>query len=250
MSAVTVANDPDDLSDLATRINAAHDDATNFFALGIEHAITCGDLLIEAKKQISQHGAWLPWLGANCTVSARTAQVYMQLAKAAPKKFPSNTQHAAHLAKTSMRTALEIVSNKAAIAARPAKTIPRQKSNETAEQKKTVEPDTGGHGIAATAGARSDECALPTRAEAEIAPVPSALRRVEALTWPEAQSKELTADEVARRDAARELLDRLRQVIRRAAAEIDADIICDALIVVHLEVKDGTLLEERTGTPR
>jgi Protein of unknown function (DUF3102) len=46
----------------------------------VRHAITAGELLIEAKRQLS-HGRWLPWLRDHCTISERTAQLYMRVAK-------------------------------------------------------------------------------------------------------------------------------------------------------------------------
>jgi hypothetical protein len=52
---------------------------------GIEHAITAGNLLIEAKAKLNKHGQWLPWLRANCTMSERTAQLYMRPARFAPE---------------------------------------------------------------------------------------------------------------------------------------------------------------------
>jgi Protein of unknown function (DUF3102) len=52
---------------------------------GIENAITAGNLLIEAKAKLNKHGQWLPWLRANCTMSERTAQLYMRPARFAPE---------------------------------------------------------------------------------------------------------------------------------------------------------------------
>src|SRR5216683_3280988 len=92
MSAVTIASGPG-LSDLASRINAEHDGATSSFNAGIEHALACGRLLIEAKGKIP-HGAWLPWLEANCTVTPRMSQNYMRLAKETPR-LGSNTKRVA-----------------------------------------------------------------------------------------------------------------------------------------------------------
>jgi hypothetical protein len=45
----------------------------------VECAIRAGERLAEAKDRIT-HGEWLPWLEANYTESARTAQDYMRLA--------------------------------------------------------------------------------------------------------------------------------------------------------------------------
>lgn len=78
------------LPSLAAGINDAYDAAQRAALSAVEHARRAGDLLIEAKAQLP-HGAWLPWLAANCpAISARTAQNYMQLARA-------DAQHVAHL---------------------------------------------------------------------------------------------------------------------------------------------------------
>jgi hypothetical protein len=37
-------------------------------------------LLLEAKANVAD-GEWLPWLAANCEMSARTAQAYLRLAR-------------------------------------------------------------------------------------------------------------------------------------------------------------------------
>ena len=71
------------LCDLAARIQREHELCTAAVKRGCEHAINAGRLLLEAKPRIGP-GRWLPWLKEHCRVSARTAQVYMQLAKLAP----------------------------------------------------------------------------------------------------------------------------------------------------------------------
>jgi Protein of unknown function (DUF3102) len=68
------------LADLAARIQQQHEAATNTFKRAVAHAITAGELLLEAKKQL-RHGKWLPWLGANCEIPERTVQAYMRLAR-------------------------------------------------------------------------------------------------------------------------------------------------------------------------
>src|SRR5690242_671326 len=72
------------LADIAARINEAHDRASTSARSTIEAAMEAGRLLIQAKDQID-HGDWLPWLKANTSVSERTAQVYMKLARDLPK---------------------------------------------------------------------------------------------------------------------------------------------------------------------
>jgi len=88
------------LPSLAAAINAEHDSVERAALSAVEHARRAGALLVDAKAQLD-HGAWLPWLAANCpSVSKRTAQAYMRLAKA-------NAQRVAHL---TVREALALLS--------------------------------------------------------------------------------------------------------------------------------------------
>jgi hypothetical protein len=68
------------LENLAAQINTEHRACEAAAVSAVEHAIRCGELLLEAKER-SGHGGWLKWLSANCEVSSRHAQRYMQLAK-------------------------------------------------------------------------------------------------------------------------------------------------------------------------
>lgn len=68
------------LPHLAARIRAAHEAVGLALSESVRHAIAAGELLIEAKAQL-QHGQWLPWLRDHCTISERTAQLYMRVAK-------------------------------------------------------------------------------------------------------------------------------------------------------------------------
>jgi Protein of unknown function (DUF3102) len=84
--------------DLATRINAAHEEVKNSIRRGAEHAIKAGDLLLQAKETVG-HGVFLEWLGEHCTCTPRTAQLYMKLAKE-KDKLGSNTKSISHLTLT------------------------------------------------------------------------------------------------------------------------------------------------------
>jgi Protein of unknown function (DUF3102) len=66
------------LVDLAARIKAEHQAATEAMKRGLEHAFNAGELLLEAKAQL-KHGQWLPWL-QSCGISERTTQRYIRLA--------------------------------------------------------------------------------------------------------------------------------------------------------------------------
>ena len=79
MDAVNTAPAPS-LTDLARRINIEHKEACAALARSLHHAMTAGDLLIEAKARVP-HGGWLPWLKANCEIPERTVQLYTRLAK-------------------------------------------------------------------------------------------------------------------------------------------------------------------------
>jgi hypothetical protein len=68
------------LADLAARIRAEHEATSTALKSSAEHGIAAGELLIEAKAKVP-HGQWLPWLKDNCSMSERTAQLYMRLAK-------------------------------------------------------------------------------------------------------------------------------------------------------------------------
>ncbi len=68
------------LPDLAARIRAEHTAIHGLLGESIRRAMAAGDLLIEAKALV-RHGQWLPWLRDHCTISERTAQLYMRVAK-------------------------------------------------------------------------------------------------------------------------------------------------------------------------
>lgn len=72
-----------DLPTLAKRINEEHAAVTLAITEGLQHAMTAGDLLLEAKAKV-KHGQWLPWLRENCAISERTAQLYMRVARERP----------------------------------------------------------------------------------------------------------------------------------------------------------------------
>jgi hypothetical protein len=69
------------LADLAAQIKVKHAAYGETARRGVEHAMAAGDLLLEAKAQLGQHGQWLRWLTERCELSVRSAQLYMRLAK-------------------------------------------------------------------------------------------------------------------------------------------------------------------------
>jgi N6-adenosine-specific RNA methylase IME4 len=68
------------LSELAARIRAEHEATIAGFKRSLEHAMTVGDLLLEA-KDLLKHGEWLPWLRENTRIDPRLAQIYMRIAR-------------------------------------------------------------------------------------------------------------------------------------------------------------------------
>jgi len=71
-----------EITDLGARINEAHRLAIQYAGKAIEHAIACGQMLLEAKANVP-HGKWLPWLRENVTFGERSAQGYMRIAQKA-----------------------------------------------------------------------------------------------------------------------------------------------------------------------
>lgn len=69
------------LEELARRINTGHRNYIATARQALEHALSVGTALQEARSGLP-HGEWLPWLQANCPdISERSAQRYMRLAK-------------------------------------------------------------------------------------------------------------------------------------------------------------------------
>jgi len=71
---------PVDLPALAKTINETHTAIVREAKSAVAKAITAGEALIAAKAVVPD-GTWLRWLKANCIISDRTAQLYMQLAE-------------------------------------------------------------------------------------------------------------------------------------------------------------------------
>jgi len=67
-------------SELAARINAAHEQVKQSARRGVQHALEAGRLLIEAQNKV-RYGNWVEWIGTNCDFAERTAQIYMQLVR-------------------------------------------------------------------------------------------------------------------------------------------------------------------------
>jgi hypothetical protein len=94
------------LGALAERINDEHQQAEAAAQSAIYHALEAGRLLNEAKGLVP-HGQWLPWLQEHCSVTPRSAQIYMKLARELGDKYET----VSHL---TMREALDLITEPAA----------------------------------------------------------------------------------------------------------------------------------------
>jgi hypothetical protein len=75
----------EELSQLAAKARQAHGIVANSTKVVLQHAITAGNALNEAKSKVG-HGKWLAWLEDNCPdISNRTAERYMKLAEGQAK---------------------------------------------------------------------------------------------------------------------------------------------------------------------
>ena len=93
-----------ELQNLAMQINAEDCACKESARASLQHAINAGKYLLEAKA-ICAHGTFGNWLNQNCTVSERTAQVYMRIARGLPM-LESKAQRVADL---SLRDAIELL---------------------------------------------------------------------------------------------------------------------------------------------
>ncbi len=84
------------LDDLATKINIAHNQVEQAFLSAVNHALVAGDLLLEAKRQVS-HGEFKSWIEQNCEFSDRMARAYMRVAEQLPKLPDEERQRVADM---------------------------------------------------------------------------------------------------------------------------------------------------------
>jgi hypothetical protein len=72
------------LAELAEAIRKHHGAVAGHFRHIFDHALAAGDALIAAKRKVA-HGGWADWIENNCEINERTAQRYMQIARARPE---------------------------------------------------------------------------------------------------------------------------------------------------------------------
>ena len=73
-------DDPEATADLVEQINAEHKACLDSANDALDHAMRCGELLIEAKQQC-HHGEWSLWLADSFTGSDSTARAYMRIGR-------------------------------------------------------------------------------------------------------------------------------------------------------------------------
>ncbi len=79
---IVASSDPVRTDDLVREINAEHGHVETYKHNTIQHAIRCGELLLEMKQRVG-HGNWLAWVQEHFEASERTARNYMEIAKSA-----------------------------------------------------------------------------------------------------------------------------------------------------------------------
>jgi hypothetical protein len=77
-NAVIVATDTN-ITFVAEKINQEHRLARQGAETAVQHAVRCGQLLIEQKK-VMKHGAFQAWIEKNCEFSYRSAALYTKAA--------------------------------------------------------------------------------------------------------------------------------------------------------------------------
>jgi hypothetical protein len=96
------------LAVLAAAIKVAHAEYLATTQRALEHAITAGERLLEAKLLL-KHGEWLPWRRNHVGIPERTCQHYMRLARRAGELSKSKSATVADL---TVRAALKVLENK------------------------------------------------------------------------------------------------------------------------------------------
>jgi Protein of unknown function (DUF3102) len=91
---------------VVARINEHHRQAVVHAREALHHAKSCGDLLLIEKANLG-HGHWLPWLAKHIEISARTVNLYMQIAAGWSAIEEAAKDKNRSVADLSMRGALE-----------------------------------------------------------------------------------------------------------------------------------------------
>src|SRR5918996_452882 len=116
------------LDSLAFYIKRNHEWAHDHAHKAVDHALTTGKLLLQAKALVP-HGQWGAWLKNNCSLTDRTAQRYMRVARDLPKLDAAKSATVADLplraldeflaAEREVQESIEVISPPAGIAQEP-----------------------------------------------------------------------------------------------------------------------------------
>ncbi len=79
-----VSENSDALAKLARKIHEEHEKAGEALRQGLEHALSAGKLLLEARS-LCWYGTWERWVRENCQFALSTARLYMQLVRGEAK---------------------------------------------------------------------------------------------------------------------------------------------------------------------
>jgi hypothetical protein len=177
--------------EIAREINTEHGHVEAHKRNTIQHAIRCGELLLEMKRRVG-HGNWLVWVGEHFEASERTARNYMEIAKSAAVADLSDD--------TTMRSALRTLASRA------------QSEEETKREQAATMPANGRLPLA------DDERPIPY---AEAIDTPRAgLGEADQSTWASVPSRLTTIRRVFSEAASGELDDQgASKVLYKAARE-------------------------------
>lgn len=124
------------LDALAIRINEQQEQIEQAWGMTLELAKQAEEMLIEAKR-LAGHGNWLPWLEANCRVSASMAEKYMKIAKGWDMLAAGNPEHVPNL---SIRDAVKLLAKPRSYKAEAPPTIDAEFSEVVAEPTPPSDP--------------------------------------------------------------------------------------------------------------
>jgi Protein of unknown function (DUF3102) len=93
------------LVELAERIRTEHQAVVGAVRTGLQHAMAAGELLLEAKQQVS-HGQWGEWVSRHCEINERVAQMYMRVAE----KWGEIESKAKPVSDLTLKAALKLIS--------------------------------------------------------------------------------------------------------------------------------------------
>jgi hypothetical protein len=109
---------PINLPALIKQINDHHTVIVSAAKAVVTRAIAAGEALIQAKAAVPD-GTWLSWLKRHCTVSDRTAQLYMRLAEHKLQLETEARERGATIADQTLNGAIKLLSAKTTRPSKP-----------------------------------------------------------------------------------------------------------------------------------